>query len=65
MQHPETDTGSPSPWWGKEEQTESTNVPLVIGTAVSHNSRIPASEDSPVSCVQAGGNGNMSSTLAS
>ena len=29
---------------------------------MSHNSRIPASMDNPVSYAQAGGNGNMSST---
>ena len=51
MQHPEINTCSLGPWWGKEEQT--TNVPLMIGTMVSHNSRIPASEENPISCVQA------------
>ena len=40
------------------------NVPLMIGIGVSHNSRIPVSEDNPVSCVQAGGNGNMSFAMA-
>ena len=40
------------------------NVPLMIRNGVSHNSGIPASEDNPVSCVQAGGNGNKSSALA-
>ena len=65
MQCPSIDTGSPGPWWGKEEQIESVHVPLMIGTAVSHNSGILASEDNPVSCVQAGCNGNMSFALAS
>ena len=64
MQHLKTDTNSPDPLWGKEEQTESTNVPLMTGTRVSHNSRILASKDNHVSSVQAGGNRNMSSTLA-
>ena len=40
------------------------NVPLMTGTEVSHNSGILASEDSPVSCVHAGGNRNMFSGLA-
>ena len=51
MQHPGTDTSSLSPWWGKGEQTESVQVPLMIGTRVSHNSGIPTSKDNPVSCV--------------
>ena len=46
-----TDTGSPGPWWGREEQTESVNVPLMIGTKVSHNSRILTSKGNPVLCV--------------
>ena len=32
MQHPGTDTGSPGPWWGRDEQTSSMHVPLTIGT---------------------------------
>ena len=36
-----TDTCSLSPWWGKEEQTEPMNVPLMTGTGVSHNSGMP------------------------
>ena len=36
------DTGSLSPCWGKEEQTASAHVPLMIGIEVSHNSGIPA-----------------------
>ena len=51
MQRFETDIGSPGPWWGKEEQTEFVNVPLMIGTEVSHNSRIPTSEGNPFSFV--------------
>ena len=49
---------------GKEEQIESVNVPLKTVTRVSHNSRILASEDNLISCVQAGGNGNMFPALA-
>ena len=59
-----TDTSSHDPWWGKEEQTKSVNVPLMTGTGVSHNSGIPTSEGNPVSCVQAGGNGNKFPALA-
>ena len=59
-----TDIGSPSPWWGKEEQTESVNDPLMTRTGVSHNSGILAFEGNPVSCVMAGGNRNMSFALA-
>ena len=64
MQHHKTDTGSLIPWWGKEKQSEFVHVPLMIGTGVPHNSGIPTSEDNPVSCVQAGGKGNMSSALS-
>ena len=63
MQLPRTDTGSPGPLWGKEEQTKSVNVPLMTRTRVFHNSRILVSEDNFVSFVQAGGNRNMSSVL--
>ena len=63
MQRLRTDTGSPGLWWGREEQTESVNVPPMTGIEVSHNSRIPAFEGNPVSCVQASGNKNMSSAL--
>ena len=65
MKRPGAYTNSPGPWWGKEEQTEFVHVPLVIGIGVSHNSGILASEENLVSCVQASGNGNMSSALAS
>ena len=61
MQHPGTDIGSPSPCWGKEEQTASAYVLLMIGTVMSHNSEIPASLDNLVSCAQADDNGSMSS----
>ena len=64
MHNLKTNTGSPSPWWGREEQTESVHIPLMTGTEVSHNSGIPASKNNPVSCVQASGNANMSSALA-
>ena len=63
MQYPKTDTGSPSPWWDKEEQTESANVPLMTGTKVSHNFGILASKDNPISSVKVCGNRNISSTL--
>ena len=39
-------------------------VPQMTGTEVSHNSRIPASEDNLASSVQADGNKSMSLTLA-
>ena len=65
MQRPETDTGSHGPWWVKKETTAFLHVQLMIGTRVSYNPRIPTSKDNPASCVQASGNGNMSSTLAS
>ena len=63
MQHPEIDAGSPCPWWGKEETTAFMHVPLMTRTEVSHSPGIPASEDSPASCVQASNNGNTSSDL--
>ena len=65
MQRPVTDTVSPSPWWGKEEQIASVYVPLMIGTEVSHKSVILDFKDNPVSGVQADGNGNMAPSLAS
>ena len=58
-----TDIGSPSPCWGKEEQTASAYVPLMIGAVVSHNSGIPASENNTASYVQVNGSNNMSSVL--
>ena len=61
MQHPETDTGPSGPLWGEKEQTVFAPVPLMTGTALSHNFGIPASVDNPVSCAQVDGNGNMSS----
>ena len=64
MQCHATDTVSPVPWWGKEEQTESVYVPLMTGTKVSHKFGILASEDNPASCVQADGNGNFSLALS-
>ena len=60
MEHPETDTGPSSPHWGEKEQTVSTPMPLMTGTALSHNSGIPASVDNPVSCSQVDGNDSMS-----
>ena len=64
MQHPETDTGSPGPYWDKENATVFVHVPLMIGTTVSHNLGIPAFEGNSVSCVHADGNRNMSSALS-
>ena len=61
MHHPETNTGLSSPHWGEKEQIVSTLVPLMIGTALSHNSWILASMDNPVLCAQADGNDSMSS----
>ena len=52
-----------SPWRGRGEQTASVHVPLLVGTGVSHSLGIPTFEDNSVSCVQAGGNGNMFFTL--
>ena len=51
MEHPETDTGPSSPHWGEKEQIVSAVVPLINRTALSLNSRIPASEGNPVSYV--------------
>ena len=64
MQHPVTDTSSPGPCSGKEKQTVSVYIPLMIRTKVSHNSKITASTGNPVSSVQAGDNGNMFPILA-
>ena len=61
MQHLETDTGPSSPHWGEKEQTVYAPIPLMTGTALSYNSRIPASVDNPVSYAQADANGSMSS----
>ena len=58
-----TDTGFLGPWWGKEEQTEPVNVPLMTRTEVFYNFGILASEGNPVSNVQASVNRNISSTL--
>ena len=64
MQRPVTDTVSLGSWWGKEEQTAFVYVPLMIGTEVSHNSRILVFEDNLALGVQADGNGNMSPALS-
>ena len=42
----------------------SVHVPLRTRTGVSHSLGIPTFKDNPTSCVQAGGNRNMSSALA-
>ena len=42
----------------------SASVPLMTGTALSHNSGILAFMDNPFSCAKADGNRSMSSTLA-
>ena len=62
VSHPDTDTCSSGPCWGKEEVTESAHIPLMIGIVVSHDPETPVSEGNSVSCVQADGNGNMSSS---
>ena len=59
MQCPATDIVSPGPWWGKDKQTASMHVPLMIGAEVSHNFGIPAFEDNPALGVQADGNSNI------
>ena len=61
--YPGTDTSSLGPCGGKERQTRSVHVPLMIGTEVSQNPRIPTSMGNPVSCVQAGGSDSMSFAL--
>ena len=60
VSHPETDTCSPGPCWGKEEHTESAHVPLMIGTVAYPDPETPVSEDSSASCVSADGSRNMS-----
>ena len=65
MQYPKTDVGPSSPHWGEKEQTASAPVPLMNGNAPSHNSRILASMDNPVSFSQANGNDSMSSASSS
>ena len=62
--HLRNDTGSPGSCWGKERQTVSMHVPLMIRTEVSHNLGIPASMGNLVSCVQACGSDNMSYALS-
>ena len=52
MQHPE------------KEQIVFAPVPLMTGTALSYNSRIPTFVDNPFSCAQADGNRSMSLALA-
>ena len=64
VQHPRIDTGSSGPCWGKEEKTASVYTPLMTGTMMSHNCRIPTYEGNPVSSVQAGGIGNIVSAMA-
>ena len=61
VSHPETDTCHPGSCWGKEEHTEFSHVPLMIGTVVSPDLETPVSADSSSSCVPADGSGNMSS----
>ena len=63
MQHLGTNTGSSGSHWGKEEQTVSMHVPLMIGNVMSHNPGILASEGNSASYVQANGRNNMSSVL--
>ena len=61
MPHTGTDTGSLGLYRGKERQTLSMHVPLMIGTEVSHNPGIFTSVGNPISCVEAGGSDRMSS----
>ena len=61
MQHPGTDIGPSGPYWDEKEQTVSMHVPLMTGTALSHNFGILASKCNPASYVQADGSGSMSS----
>ena len=61
MQHPRTDTSPSGPHWGEKEQTVSASILLMTGTALSNNFGILDFVDNPVSCVQADGNGSMSS----
>ena len=61
MQYLETNTGPSGSHWGKKEQTVSVPIPLMIGTALSHNSGILASKGNPASYVQAVGSNNISS----
>ena len=42
----------------------SVHVPLMIGSVLSHNPGIPASEGNPASYVQADDSNNMSSVLS-
>ena len=60
--HPEINTYSLGPFWGKEEHTESAQVPLMIWTVVSPDPETPVFEDNSASCVPADGSGNMSSS---
>ena len=64
MQNPKTDAGSSGPYWGEKEQTMSVPVPLMIGTTLSQNPRILASEGNPASYVQDDDINNISSVLA-
>ena len=41
MQLPETETGSPSPYWEMEEHTVSVSIPQLAGTVLSRNPGIP------------------------
>ena len=51
VQNPETDTGPFGSHWGEKEQTVSTPVPLMTGTALSRNLGILAFEGNPASHV--------------
>ena len=63
MQHPRTNDGSSGSHWGEREQTASTPVPLMTGTALSQNPGMLAFEGNPASHVWADGNRNMSAVL--
>ena len=61
VSHPETDTCSPGPCWGKEEHTEFAHVPLIIRTVVSPDLETLVYVENSASCVTVDGSGNMSS----
>ena len=62
VQHPGTDTSSPSPYWGKNEHIASVHILLMTGNEVSQNSEISTSVGNPISCAQADGDGSMLSS---
>ena len=61
MQLPETETGSPGPYWEMEEHTFSVPIPQLTGTVLSRNPRILVSRGNPSSYVRDAGNGSTPS----